>query len=68
MNEKKPDPSAGNQASGDKNREPRKFRRTRNLPLILMLVVLMVIVVMNIEADGEKTALTTDGGMVSGVI
>ncbi|MHC4954857.1 MAG: ATP-dependent zinc metalloprotease FtsH [Planctomycetota bacterium] len=53
MNETKPDPA------GEKKGEPRKFRRTRNLPLILMLVVLMVIVVMNIDADGEKTALIT---------
>ena len=53
MNETKPD------SGGDKSREPRKFRRTRNLPLILMLVGLMVIVLMNIDPEGEKTALIT---------
>ena len=53
MNETKPD------AGGDKKRDPRKFRRTRNLPLILMLVGLMVIVLMNIDAGEGKTALLT---------
>jgi len=47
------------QDGGPQPRDPKKFRRSRNLPLILLLVGLMVIVLMNIDADGEKTASLT---------
>jgi len=53
MNETKPD------SGGDKGRDARKFRRTRNLPLILMLVGLMVIVLISIDNGGDKTAIIT---------
>jgi ATP-dependent Zn protease len=53
MNETKPEPG------GEKTRDPKKFRRTRNLPLILMLAGLMVIVLMNIDGSESKTALLT---------
>jgi len=48
-----------NQEGGTPPRDPKKFRRSRNLPLIFLLVGLMVIVLMNIDADGEKTATLT---------
>ena len=51
------DPNSSN--GGDQPRDPKKFRRSRNLPLIFLLVGLMVIVLMNIDADGEKTAALT---------
>ncbi|MHC4940180.1 MAG: ATP-dependent zinc metalloprotease FtsH [Planctomycetota bacterium] len=51
------DPTPEN--GGNQPRDPKKFRRSRNLPLIFLLVGLMVIVLMNIDADGEKTAALT---------
>ncbi|MHC4847423.1 MAG: ATP-dependent zinc metalloprotease FtsH [Planctomycetota bacterium] len=51
------DPTPDN--GGSQPRDPKKFRRSRNLPLIFLLVGLMVIVLMNIDADGEKTAALT---------
>jgi len=47
------------QDGGNEPRDAKKFRRSRNLPLIFLLVGLMVIVLMNIDADGEKTAVLT---------